>query len=261
MNEVAKLNESEGTHVVSDDGATVMSLISKAVSDPAFDVVKLEKLMDLQERILNRNAKAEFAADFVKMQPRLPKVIRRKKNDQTNSMYAPLEDINMAVGPVLAEFGFGISSKVIRQDDAGVTVRAELWHRGGHIETNELTMPHDDTGIKGTVNKTKPHALASAIMYARRGAEAALLNISTGEDRDGNKPTPASEPITMEQAADLDTRARAVSEIFLKNFLAHFKVGMAMEIKQKDYQRAANAIKEAETKKATQGQKVAGENA
>ena len=86
------MNETENnTQIVptSEESKQVMSLIAAAVADKSFDVVKLEKLMDLQERILNRNARQAFAADFVQMQPKLPKVVRTKKNTQTNSMYAP----------------------------------------------------------------------------------------------------------------------------------------------------------------------------
>ena len=163
-------------------------------------------------------------------------------------MYAPLEEINMAVGPILAEYGFGISSKVIHQDETSVRVRAELWHRGGHIETNELTMPLDDCGIAGKVNKTKPHALSSSIMYARRNAEAALLNISTGDDKDGNTVIEAS--ITNEQAVDLDIRLRAISDDYHRKFLEWLGVEQADQIKACRYKEAINALSEAEAKKA-----------
>src|ERR1700734_1981608 len=77
-----------------DDG---MSMMIKAAEH--MDADKLSRLMDLQERILNRNAKSEFAADYVRMKPHLPKVLRTKDNTQTKSKYAPLEEINKAVDP------------------------------------------------------------------------------------------------------------------------------------------------------------------
>ena len=89
------------------------------------------------------------------MKPKLPMVIKTHENNQTNSNYAKLEDINQQIDPTLAEFGFGTSSKVTAQTDKDVTMLLEVRHRGGHTETMSLTMPIDDAGAKGNVNKTK----------------------------------------------------------------------------------------------------------
>lgn len=240
-----------------DDVAAVMGIIAKAAADSSVDVVKLEKLMDLQERILNRNAKAAFSADYVEMKPHLPKVIRSKHNTQTKSMYAPLEDINLSVDPILQRFGFGTSTKIVSQTDNSVTVKAELWHRAGHVEETTITMPLDKTGIAGTVNKTLPHATSSSVTYAKRVAICALLNISTGDDNDGQI---TAGTITTEQAADLDTRARAVGDTYLSKFLEWLGVKTALEITVKDYKRADEALKDAEKKKAAKAQKATGSN-
>ena len=169
---------------VSESQAFMAMMERLALSD--IDVTKLEKMMDLHERTLDRNAKAAFAADYVQMKPRLPKVLRTKDNTQTKSKYAPLEDINQAVDPILEQYGFGTATKVLSQTADDVTVKAELWHRDGHIEETTITMPLDKAGIQGTVNKTGPHATASSVTYAKRVAICALLNISTGDDKDGN---------------------------------------------------------------------------
>jgi len=216
-----------------------MSVIERVASDPAFDVTKLEKLIALQTQILDRNAKQEFAADLVQMKSHLPKVIRTKKNTQTNSMYAPLDDINKEIDPILEKFGFGTSTKIVSQTDRSITVRAELWHRGGHVEQTTITMPLDDCGAKGTVNKTLPHATASSVTYAKRVALCALLNISTGDDKDGNQETGM---ISVEQAADLDVRARALGDKNHVNYLKFLKLEKTIDIPAKDYKKALNAL-------------------
>jgi hypothetical protein len=163
----------------------VLVIIENAVSMGA-DVPTMERLYALYEKNLEREQKAIFAADFVKMKPKLPLVIKKKSNIQTSSKYAPLEDVNQAIDPILATYNFGTSTKIIKQDELGVWIRAELWHASGHIEATEVFMPWDDKGMAGKINKTMPHAISSSVSYGKRVAICALLNISTGDDKDGN---------------------------------------------------------------------------
>lgn len=223
-----------------DEGAAVMGIIAKAAADSSVDVVKLEKLMDLQERILNRNAKAAFSADYVQMKSHLPKVIRSKDNAQTKSKYAPLEDINTSIDPILEQFGFGTSTKIVSQTDNSVTVKAELWHRGGHVEETVITMPLDKTGIAGTVNKTLPHATASSVTYAKRVAICAILNISTGDDKDGNKPIDNS-VIDNAKAAEIDRKIKEVGADKVA-FLKHMKADSVQNILARNYDSAIAAL-------------------
>lgn len=218
----------------------VMDIIARFAADPAFDVVKLEKLMDMQERMLNRHAKADFAADYVRMKPHLPKVMRTKDNSQTKSKYAPLENINQAVDPILEQFGFATSTKVTAQTPDSVTVKAELWHSGGHVEETTVTMPLDNVGIQGSVNKTGPHATSSSVTYAKRVAICALLNISTGDDKDGNQAKDES-VLSNDKAVEVDLLIAEVKADKAK-FLSFMGVSDVREIKARDYQKAMNAL-------------------
>lgn len=217
-------------------GNDVLAMMVQAAEH--MDVEKLSRLMDLNERMLDRNAKAEFAADYVRMKPHLPVVLRSKKNEQTSSRYAPLEDINQAVDPILEQYGFGTSTKVLMQSADSVTVKAELWHRGGHIEETTITMPLDNAGIKGTVNKTAPHATASSVTYAKRVAICALLNISTGDDKDGNDDLSM---LDNEKAVEIDLLISEVGADKPK-FLKYLGVDSVQNIRAKDYEKAKKAL-------------------
>lgn len=155
--------------------------------DPTFDVEKLRMLMDMNKEVKDDQKRAEFAAAFVEMKPHLPKVLKLHSNTQTKSKYAKLEDINSQIDPILEQYGFATATKVTNQNDQSVTVEAELWHKNGHVERTSVTMPLDTKGPGGTVNKTGPHATSSSITYAKRVSICALLNISTGDDKDGNR--------------------------------------------------------------------------
>jgi hypothetical protein len=229
--------------------------LAALMANPATDTQKMKELIEIRNDELNRIARAEFARDFVDMKPHLPKVIRTKENKQTSSKYAPLEDINVAIDPVLSKFGFGTSAKVIAQTEQSVTVLAELWHRGGHVEEFPLTLPLDNKGIAGTVNKTLPHAISSSVTYAKRVAICALLNISTGDDKDGNMEQGGNEPLSNEKAVEIDqliTETGANKE----KFLAFMNAESVQTIKARDYGKALNMLK-AKKKEKAKGEKGA----
>lgn len=231
------------------ESGQLMNVIAQMAQDPNADITKLERLIALRNAEIAAQAKREYDAAFVEMKGHLPVVIKTHDNAQTKSKYAKMEDINKAVDPILAKFGFGSTDKILKQTETDVTMRVELRHKGGHSESLELTMPIDDKGAQGTVNKTKPHGISSTIMYIRRVGKAALIGISTGDDNDGNTETVS---ITVEQAAALDTRLRAISDKALPNFLKWAKLEKLTDIQAQHLKAAEKAVAnmEQEAKKA-----------
>jgi len=230
--------ENTAVATINQDGFAAM--MERLATNKDVDVEKLERMMAMNERILDRNAAQAFAADFVRMKSHLPKVLRTKDNTQTQSKYAPLEDINTQIDPVLEEYGFGTSTKVVSQSETSVTVEATVWHREGHKESTQITMPLDNVGAKGTVNKTNVHATASSVTYAKRVALCALLNISTGDDKDGNK---VSGTVDTEQAAAVDTLINATGAN-RERFLKHFGIKDVRELRINDYPQAIGMLNE-----------------
>lgn len=228
--------------------ATLMTLIAKMASDPAADVPKLERLIALRDKEVSRRQQRAYDIDFAAMKPNLPTVIKTHYNSQTKSKYAKLGDINKEIDPILGNFGFGTSMQLLAQDENTVTVRSQVRHKDGHIEFTDIKMPLDNKGPNGTINKTGPHALLSAIEYAKRGGLGLLLNISTGEDKDGNGEDHGN--ITVEQAADLDTRLRAISSKALSNFLVWAKVETLTDISAQNYKICVKAVSNMEQEKA-----------
>jgi len=146
-------------------------------------------------------AKQEFYRDFALMSPELPLIIKTKENKQTHSNYADLADINQGITPILGKYGFSISHDVAKQTKQDVTVVTTLMHKGGHEKTLSLELPLDGAGFKGTANKTDIQAIASSISYAKRINETAILNISTGDDKDGNTITEEAMPTLVQRNA------------------------------------------------------------
>lgn len=176
--------------VVSDAG--MLPMIERLAAMPDFDVAKLEKLIDMQERILDRNARAAFEAAYAQMQPELPEIDEngriKNKDGSTRSTYAKLEDINKVIKPILKQFGFSIRHKTEWPVDKPKIIRVVgiLSHRDGHRETSEFEAAADESDFRTDIQSE-----GSTVSYGRRYTTLDLLNITTrGLDNDGQRQKP-----------------------------------------------------------------------
>lgn len=160
------------------DSGTLLAVISRAASDPACDIEKMERLMQMHERMQDRQAAAEFAADLAEMQDELPSIGERG-NAAGRYTYALWEDINAAIKPILKRRGFALSFRTDFSDGA-IAVTGVLTHKTGHREETTIRLPADTSG-----NKPAVQAVASSVSYGKRYTAGALLNLTShGEDDD-----------------------------------------------------------------------------
>lgn len=200
------------------DASTLMQVISRAATDPNFDIEKMERLLTMHERIRETQAKAAFQDALAQMQPELPLIQERGsiKNNAGNvqSKYAYWEDIVTQITPILSKYGFGLSFKIANTDKA-VTVTAILMHRMGHREESPFTLPMDTSGSKNAVQ-----AAASSVSYGKRYTAGALLNLRTGEiDNDGA----SNGCVNADQIANIEallTEVNASKDSFLRTIKA-----------------------------------------
>src|SRR5215467_3126050 len=66
----------------------VLAMIERVAKDPNADVAKLEKMLDMQERVLRTRAELEFNEAMSKCQAALSVVVADAENPQTRSKYA-----------------------------------------------------------------------------------------------------------------------------------------------------------------------------
>lgn len=185
MNQVAR-KEPEAVPVVQSESAAFVSMIERAARDPSVDMDKLERLLSMQERVIERNARAAYAAALANMQQELPVIAQRGEiriGTGKPQKYALWEDINEAIKPVLVKHGFALSFRT-GQQDTKISVTGVLSHREGHSEETTIYLPADTSGSKNAVQ-----AVGSSTSYGKRYTASALLNLTTrGEDTDGNEP-------------------------------------------------------------------------
>jgi hypothetical protein len=94
--------------------AAVLSVIERATANKDVEIEKLEKLLDMQERIMNKGAETAFNTAMAQMQAKLPIIAERGAiviEGQVVGFYAKFEDINEAVKPILQRYGFSVSFK------------------------------------------------------------------------------------------------------------------------------------------------------
>lgn len=180
MNAPAKIDE---TPPVASYGDSLLQVIAKAARDPAVDIDKMERLLQMQERVQDREAEVAFSSAFAEMQPELPAINMRGQivhKGNVISDYAEWSDVSKAITPVLSRFGFSLSFK---PDEVGgkVAVCATLRHKDGHTDSATLPLPTDTSGAKNAVQ-----AVGSTLTYGKRYSAILLLNIRIeGDDDDG----------------------------------------------------------------------------
>lgn len=224
----------ENSVTVSETKNEMLAMMERLATTPNMSVDVLRQMMDLQERILDRNAKQDYMASFAEMQPKLPAIGR--KGAAHNGKYAKYEDIVETVRPVLGDYGFGFSHRV-NQADAKIEITCTLTHRSGYSESTQFVAAADSSGSKNAVQ-----AVGSTIAYGKRYTLLALLGIATkDEDDDADTAT----PITSQQALEISNLVDETGTNLQQFLYVSFGIGENKnlhDMKSNDYQRAMDLL-------------------
>lgn len=182
-----------------------MELISKGG-----DLTQLDKLLDLQFRWDQDQARKAYADSMATAQAEMPAVFKDRYNTQTKSWYATLDSINSRIMPVYTKHGFSLSFDTEDSPlEKCIRIVCRVLHYKGHAETFRYDQPIDDVGIAGSVNKTQVHARGSAMTYGRRYLTLMIFNLTASdEDDDGNRATTEE----VQNAPNLDQKVQAFNE-------------------------------------------------
>ena len=181
----------------SDSPSTVMVLIERVARDQSAAVEKLECLAAMYERLKAKEAELAFNAakgrilkklagiKIVKNRCVLPETENGKpqKGASEAFKYAPLEEIDKHLRPLLAEEEMDFSYSDEPWEGGGILIRGRLKHLpGGHYEDSFMPAPPDTTGGKSNVQ-----AVGSTNSFLRRYVVCNIFNIVVvGDDDDGN---------------------------------------------------------------------------
>ena len=218
--------------------SAMLSVITKAAENPDVDADKMERLLDMQLRLMDKDSEVRFNKAFAGLQQEIPRVtkhgdiiVRGKKQ----SDFGQYEDLDRVLRPLLNKHGMGLRFTTIPDKDGeGSVYVGTLAHSAGHKITSQMWLPYDHSGSKNGVQ-----AGGSTMSYARRYLASALLNIVfEGEDNDGNKPNPK---ISATQAAALEDQIEESGASKTK-FLSFADVEKIEEIRDGDLGKLQRAL-------------------
>jgi hypothetical protein len=234
---VAKQDEAGG-QVVAADAATLMEVISRAAKDPGVDVDKLERLMQMAERLQTRSAEQAFNLAMKDCQAEMPRILKNKKNTHTSSTYADLDAVIKAITPIYTKHGFGLSFGTADGAPADhYRVTCLVSHEAGFSREYHADIPADTKGAKGNDTKTATHGFGSSMSYGRRYLTLLIFNISTTDD-DGNS---ATGTIDDAQYAVLDALVQE-TRADLRKFLLFMGVDALWAIPASKFNQAKRAL-------------------
>jgi len=192
-----------GTAIVSAEQQMITSIATMA-ADPNTDVDKIDRLFEIQIKMMDRQSKMDFDEALARVQADMPRITEKgqikNKNGMVTARYLKYEDIDREIRPRLDAEGFSLVH-TRREENNKMIVTTTLKHKAGHEQSVDMPLPYDaQNAMKNAVQ-----AAVSTYSYGKRVNVCSLLNIvAQGEDDDGQMAE--CNPITDDQAAEIKTK-------------------------------------------------------
>jgi len=237
MNQIAKM--SENIPQPASESAALIHLIERLARDPAADLDKMQKLLEMRERIVAQEALTRFNDAMSAAQSEMTRVSADSSNPQTRSRYASFAAIDRALRPIYTKHGFNISFDTGDEAPENCVRVLAFVAAGGHNRTYHLDMPADGKGARGNDVMTKTHATMSAVTYGRRGLLKMIFNIAEGDDDDGN--AAASDTISEKQYEELQSLI-VETGTNIQIFCKHYRIDKVQDLPAILFEQAKNAL-------------------
>lgn len=222
----------------------MISSIMQIASDPSTDVEKVERLLDVQIKLMDRQAKMDYDNALARVQADMPRIKGRgeikNKSGITTATFLRYEDIDREIRPRLQNEGFSLLHD--RKDvNNKMIVITTLKHRNGHQESVEIPLPYDAPNAM----KNAVQAAVSTYTYGKRTNVCSMLNIvQEGVDDDGQNAD--ANPITDEQAQFIKDKLRTLYDagknIDTKRFLNYIGASSVETIPMKRHEEALELL-------------------
>lgn len=165
----------------------MVSLIERVVMDPEASIDKLERMLEMRERMQAQAAKAAYDNAIAEAKAEIPPIIKSGVVDYTNKdgkrtqfIHETLDGIAKIIDPILSKHGLSYRFRS-NQGSGNVTVTCVVAHRDGYAEETSLSGAPDASGSKNPYQ-----AVGSAVTYLQRYTLKLALGLSASKDTDGN---------------------------------------------------------------------------
>jgi hypothetical protein len=226
--------------------ATPATLLNIAINNGA-DLDRLEKLMELQTRWEENQAKKAYYVAMAAFKAEPPEIEKDKHVKYTTQKgiteydHASLGNVTQKISAALGEHGLSAAWKT-QQDGARITVTCRISHSLGYGEETSLSASPDDSGGKNNIQ-----SLGSTITYLERYTLLALTGLATqDQDDDG---AAAEDPVYIsdkQKSTIVDMiNDKGVDEA---KFLKYMDAESLDKIKEDDFNKAMASLRVAKGK-------------
>lgn len=225
------------------ENVSVPALVKLAI-EKGVEVEVLERLVALQERVSERNARAAFIEALAAFQQACPPILKTRENAQfqvtrsgvsRKAKYAPLEDIDRVARPVAARFGL-VWTWNTTVDATLMHVTCRVLHALGHAEEATVSLPFESKAGSSPQQK-----FGSAQTYGMRYSLVAALGITTADDDDDGAGGGEPELISEYQTREIEEMIRT-SGADRARFLAFLGIDEVGKIPVGKYDQAVQAL-------------------
>lgn len=232
------MKKTETKEIVTATGTkTMQNAILEIAQRSDIDPERLEKFLNLQVQLEDRQNAQAFNEAFAKFQEACPIIQKTKKVSygQTNYDYASLDEMVHQIKPIMGRNGLGFSFD-IKQVDSLMNLVTTITHKDGHSKTFNYFFDQMDSG--GKMNDSQRRK--SALTYAKRSAlENALGIVTAGEDDDARRAV--DNPITNEQLEKIYS-LMTTTDTTEKNLLSYLKIENLGLLSEVDAKKTINSL-------------------
>ena len=197
-NSVAKIEAEAQDRLLPAD--PMVSMIERIALDPNADLAKLEKMLEMKERLEEREARRAFDRAMAEAKSDIPPILKTGTVDYTNSKgerthfkHETLDGIAAIVDPILSQHGLSYRYRA-KQENGNLFVTCIVAHRDGFSEETTL-----QGGPDSGAGKNNYQAMGSAATYLQRYTLKLALGLSASKDTDSVSSGPDAETITVDQ--------------------------------------------------------------
>ena len=215
-------------------------LMQVITANPTAGAENLKALLDGMERITKWQAEQQFTAAFSRL--RFPAFKKTAKGH--NAKYAPFDDIQKIIDPILEAEGFTLTYSSGEANAKGeIPTFGLLSHVAGHSRQGVIYLPPDVTPTRsGSTTMNALQSVGSSTSYGMRYVAKLMLNLRfVDEDKDGAR---ASDYISEKQAMEIEDMFAECSmgDDGRTKFLATFEAKSVRELYRANFAPAMNLL-------------------
>jgi hypothetical protein len=230
-NDIVKIEDNQSV------AGDMIAVIANLAKDKDTDVLKLERLLDVQIKMMGIQAELDFNRDFILMRQELPVIAKKgeikNKEGRVTSRYSRYEDLHESINPILSKYGFAFSHDTKPYNDKMI-ITSKLFHKGGHSRNFEFVTPFDT----GNALKTPMQASRSTASFGKRTNIINALDITEATE---DSEIYNNQTVSIEQAEEIDTLI-SVTQSDREKVLAFCGVSSSLEISLRNYSKVKTML-------------------